>query len=77
MPVLPRRGFATTYSIETDEAVDIVALGHLQRAVNGNRVKVGLEPYTRDDFEYLGEPPLELMHRIRLDLNISSILTVE
>lgn len=69
VPVLPDRGFATTYSIETDEAVDIAALGHLQRVVNENRIAAGLEPYTEDDFEYLGEPPLDLIQQVQQGTN--------
>lgn len=38
--------------------------------VNGNRVKAGLEAYTKDEFEYLEEPPLELMQQTQSDLKI-------
>lgn len=65
------RAYSTTYSIETGEALDIAALGHLQRVINGNRVKAGLKPYMEDNFEYLEEPPLELLQQIQLNINIS------
>jgi hypothetical protein len=65
------REYGMTYSMETGEALDIAALGHLQRVINGNRVKAGLKPYTEDNFEYLEEPPLEMLQQIQLDINIS------
>ncbi|PCG90916.1 Hypothetical protein PENO1_096700 [Penicillium occitanis (nom. inval.)] len=44
-------------NIETYSRDDLVALGALQRAVNENRVKVGLEPYGTNYYLYIEDVP--------------------
>ena len=56
------------YTLNINDDFELAALGHLQRVVNGNRVKAGLEMYTENEFEYLEEPPLELVEQVQLNL---------
>lgn len=56
------------YTLNINDDFELAALGHLLGVVNGNRVKAGLEMYTEDEFEYLEEPPLELVEQVRLSL---------